>query len=53
MKNWRDMKAADLARFIVLAKQGHPYEGPMVIEDVPGKTPHQSPPLYSTSSAIT
>ena len=42
MKNWRDMKAADLARFIVLAKQGHPYEGPMVIEDVPGKTP---PPI--------
>jgi len=42
MKNWRDMKAADLARFIVLAKQGHPHEGPMVIEDIPGQTP---PPI--------
>jgi 3-oxoisoapionate decarboxylase len=37
MKNWTDMRASDLARFIALAKQGHPYEGHMVIEDVPGK----------------
>lgn len=39
MNKWRDMRASDLARFMSLAKQGHPYEGPMVIEDVPGKTP--------------
>jgi sugar phosphate isomerase/epimerase len=39
MTNWRDMKAADLARFLALAKQGQPYEKHMVIEDVPGKTP--------------
>ena len=39
MKSWGDMRASDLARFLALARQGHPYEGPMVIEDVPGKTP--------------
>ncbi len=39
MQIWSDMRAADLARFLKLAKQGHPYEGHMVIEDVPGKTP--------------
>ena len=38
MKTWKDMRASDLARFIALAKQGHPYENHMVIEDVPGKT---------------
>jgi sugar phosphate isomerase/epimerase len=38
MKTWSDMRAEDLARFLALAKQGHPYEGHMVIEDVPGKT---------------
>jgi sugar phosphate isomerase/epimerase len=37
MKSWTDMRASDLARFMALAKRGHPYEGPMVIEDVPGK----------------
>ena len=37
MKSWLDMRAADLARFLALAKKGHPYEGRMVIEDVPGK----------------
>ncbi len=37
MKSWTDMRAADLARFMALAKRGHPYEGLMVIEDVPGK----------------
>ena len=37
MKNWTDMRAADLARFMALAKRGRPFEGPMVIEDVPGK----------------
>jgi sugar phosphate isomerase/epimerase len=39
MRNWSDMRASDLARFFALAKKGHPYEGHMVIEDVPGKTP--------------
>jgi len=42
MQNWRDMRASDLARFVALARQGHPYEGLMVIEDVPGKAP---PPI--------
>jgi sugar phosphate isomerase/epimerase len=39
MKTWYDMLGSDLARFLSLAKRGHPYEGHMVIEDVPGKTP--------------
>ncbi len=39
MKGWRDMRASDLARFLALAKHGHPYEKDMVIEDVPGKRP--------------
>jgi sugar phosphate isomerase/epimerase len=39
MKTWSDMRASDLARFLTLAKQGHPFEGHMVIEDVPGKAP--------------
>ncbi len=30
-------RAADLARFLALAKNGHPYEGHMVIEDLPGR----------------
>jgi hypothetical protein len=38
-KSWPDMRAADLARFLALAKRGHPYENHMSIEDVPGKTP--------------
>jgi sugar phosphate isomerase/epimerase len=37
MKTWRDMRGADLARFIALAKRGHGYGNHMVIEDVPGK----------------
>jgi len=37
MKTWRDMRASDLARFIALAKRGHPYAEAMVVEDVPGK----------------
>src|SRR5579871_476784 len=37
MKTWSDMRASDLARFLSLARQGHPYEKHMVIEDVPGK----------------
>jgi len=39
MKTWQDMRGGDLARFIALAKHGHPYENHMVIEDVPSKTP--------------
>ena len=39
MKGWEDMRAADLARFLALAKRGHPYEKTMVIEDVPGRLP--------------
>lgn len=39
MKGWNDMRGVDLARFIALARQGRPYEGRMVVEDVPGKTP--------------
>jgi len=31
------MKAADLARFLTLAKAGKLYEGHMVIEDLPGR----------------
>jgi len=33
-------RAADFARFLALMRQGHPYEGEMVIEDIAGrKTP--------------
>ena len=39
MKKWEDMRGVDLARFLVLARRGHPYEGTMVIEDVAGKKP--------------
>lgn len=31
--------ASEFARFVALAKQGHPYMGAMVIEDVPGHHP--------------
>jgi len=34
---YRDMRGADFARFLALAKSGHPYEGHIVIEDVPGR----------------
>jgi hypothetical protein len=36
--------AAEFARFVALAKAGHPYMGAMVIEDVPGQ---QSPAIMS------
>jgi sugar phosphate isomerase/epimerase len=39
MRKFSDMRAADFARFLALAKKGGPYERHMVIEDVPGKTP--------------
>ena len=37
-KKWEDKRASSFARFLALAKSGHPYERDMVIEDVPGKT---------------
>ena len=39
MEDWKDMRASDLARFLALAKQGHPYQNHMVIEDIPGTRP--------------
>ena len=39
MQKYRDIRAHDWARFLALARQGHPYEAHMVIEDVPGKAP--------------
>ena len=39
METWKDMRARDLARFLALAKEGHPYENHMVIEDIPGARP--------------
>jgi hypothetical protein len=36
---------SDLARFVELAKKGHPFMGSMVIEDSPGK----KPPEYVTA----
>lgn len=39
MKTWPDLRGASLARFLNLARRGHPFEGPMVVEDVPGKKP--------------
>ena len=38
MKKFSDVRAADFARFLALAKKGGPYERHMVIEDVPGNT---------------
>jgi len=37
-KRYADKKASSFARFLALAKNGHPYERDMVIEDVPGKS---------------
>jgi sugar phosphate isomerase/epimerase len=39
MQLWRDLKASTLARFLARAKNGHPYDRDMVIEDVAGRTP--------------
>jgi sugar phosphate isomerase/epimerase len=39
MQKYRDVRAHDFARFVALAKKGHPYESHMVIEDVPGTAP--------------
>jgi hypothetical protein len=30
------MPAADFARYVNLAKNGHPYMGPMIVADAPG-----------------
>jgi hypothetical protein len=37
-KAWPDARASDVARFLALAKRGHPYERDMVIEDVAGRS---------------
>jgi sugar phosphate isomerase/epimerase len=36
-KSYPEMRAGDLAKFLALARAGKPYEGHMVIEDLPGK----------------
>ena len=36
-KSYPRARSADLAQFLALAKKGHPYEGHMVIEDLPGR----------------
>lgn len=41
MQRYSDIRAHDFARFLALAKRGHPYESAMVIEDVPGKAPEE------------
>ena len=38
-KAFPKMPAWEFARFVALAKSGHPFMGAMVIEDVPGKKP--------------
>jgi sugar phosphate isomerase/epimerase len=37
-KMWPDARASDMARFLALAKTGHPYERDMVVEDVAGRS---------------
>lgn len=37
-KKWPDKRAESFARFLALAKSGHPYEREMVIEDVAGRS---------------
>lgn len=37
-KMWPDARASSLARFLALAKSGHPYERDMVVEDVAGRS---------------
>jgi 3-oxoisoapionate decarboxylase len=46
MRDWQDVKASSLARFISLAKNGHPYDREMVIEDIPGQ---QRPEPYTAA----
>ena len=40
-KNFANTPASEFARFVDLAKHGHPYMGAMVIEDTAGKKPEQ------------
>jgi len=42
-KRYPDKRAASFARFLALAKSGHPYERDMVIEDIPGRA---TPPEF-------
>jgi sugar phosphate isomerase/epimerase len=37
-KMWPDARASDMARFLAVAKTGHPYERDMVVEDVAGRS---------------
>jgi 3-oxoisoapionate decarboxylase len=37
-KSYPRARASELARFLALARKGHPYEKAMVIEDIPGRT---------------
>ena len=51
-ETWRvypRMRAPDLARFIALAKRGHPYAGTMVIEEIPGT---KTTPEYEAALAF-
>ena len=43
------MRASELARFIALAKRGRPYEGRMVVEEVPGT---KTTPEYEAALAF-
>lgn len=43
-KMFPEMRGADLAHFLAIARKGHPYEGHVVIEDVPGRP---LPPQFS------
>jgi len=42
------MRASDLARFMALAKRGNPYEGRMVVEEIPGT---KTTPEYESALA--
>jgi 3-oxoisoapionate decarboxylase len=47
-KSWPDVRAADLASFLALAKRGRPYGGYMVIED---GAPRPLPEAYAAALA--
>jgi hypothetical protein len=46
MKDWHDVKASSLARFLALAKNGRPYDREMVVEDIQGQ---QRPEPYQAA----
>lgn len=48
-KRYPRMRASELARFIALAKRGHPYDGRMVVEEVPGT---KTTPEYEAALAF-